>query len=242
MSFNRALEGAFRYLINRTPLKSAHLSFREATGQNIDHLRRATLPDRFSAIYQNRVWLNSRPQGTLSGLGSELENTMAVRRQLPELLATLKTKTLLDVGCGDFNWMREVPLECAYVGIDCVKHLIDQNNALYSSSTRTFMTVDATTDALPCGDTVLCREVLFHLSFRDISALIRRIRACGAIYLIATTDVSARSNADIISGDFRILNLNRWPFYFPATSLSIDDDGVLPGRLLRVWSVSDLPV
>jgi hypothetical protein len=83
--------------------------------------------------------------------------------------------------------------------------------------------------------------VLFHLSFRDIWRLIENIRRSGSSFLIATTDHDIKYNADILSGDFRLLNLTKPPFRFPRPELSIPDDEVLPGRVLAVWNVSELP-
>jgi hypothetical protein len=101
--------------------------------------------------------------------------------------------------------------------------------------------LDATVDPLPPADTVLCREVIFHLSFRDISRLIENIRSAGASCLIATTDESIKFNADIPSGDFRNLNLTKAPFLFPPPLLSIPDGFVSPHRSLAAWKVRALP-
>jgi hypothetical protein len=230
-----------RHAIIKSGLNGVCLALRAATRRNVEHLRQQSLANRFSAIYQNRVWLNDRVQGSLSGLGSELDKTKSVRLHLQSLLAHLNTKTLLDIGCGDFNWMRELTLNCNYIGVDCVQHVIDENNAIYGRPGRIFSALDATTDPLPRADTVLCREVLFHLSFKDISALIRNVRASGASTLIVTTDADTDFNADIWSGDFRMLNLHKAPFHFRPPDLSIPDDGVMPGRTLGVWNLSQLP-
>jgi SAM-dependent methyltransferase len=240
MGVNRDIKEVIRHLILRCGLDGAWLALRTARGQNVEHLRQSTLAERFSAIYRNRIWLNGRTQGSLSGLGSELENTNSIRQHLPDLLAGLNTKTLLDVGCGDFGWMRELALNCDYIGVDCVQDIIGLNTATYGSPKRHFRVLDATTDPLPHADTVLCREVLFHLSFEDILALIRNVCASGASNLITTTDVATGFNADILSGDFRILNLTKAPLHFPPPDLSVPDDGVLAGRTLGVWKVSKL--
>ncbi len=161
---------------------------------------------------------------------------------MPELLHRLNTKVLLDVGCGDFNWMREIEVGCQYIGVDVAQSIIDLNVRNHSAKNRSFCVLDATKDSLPRADTVLCREVLFHLSFQDIWSLIRNIRSSGVSNLIATNDVSTSFNADILSGDFRLLNLHKPPFRFPQPALSIPDDEVLPGRILASWTVSTLPV
>lgn len=237
----RATE-VIRHLIFKTGLSTAYVALRAARGANVQHLRSRTLGERFSAIYRNRVWLNDRPSGSLSGLGSELEKTKGIRLGLPGLLASLDTRILLDVGCGDFNWMSAVSLGCPYIGIDVAESVIELNTQRYASLHRSFLAVDATKDPLPRADTALCREVLFHLSFKDIWALIRNLRASGVSRLIATTDPSTDFNADILSGDFRLLNLAKAPFRFPCPDFFIPDDEVSPGRVLAAWRVSSLPI
>jgi SAM-dependent methyltransferase len=241
MQIERSAKEIVRHLILKSGLSKAYLAFRTARGQNVEHLRSQTLSERFSAIYRNRVWVNNRSAGSLSGLGSELENTKTIRQRLPRLLAEIGAKTVLDVGCGDFNWMSNVELGCAYIGIDIAPEVIALNKLNYDSPTRTFYGLDATRDRLPLADTVLCREVLFHLSFADIWAFIHNIRSSGALMLIATNDVVTGFNSDIVSGDFRILNLAKSPFRFPRPFLSIPDDEVSLKRTLEVWRVSDLP-
>ncbi len=83
--------------------------------------------------------------------------------------------------------------------------------------------------------------MLFHLSFRDIWSFIHNLRANGILTLIATNDSGTSFNADILSGDFRLLNLTKSPFRFPPPQISISDDEVSAGRVLAVWQVSALP-
>ena len=45
---------------------------------------------------------------SLSGPGSNAEETAGVRTVLPVLLSLMRVRTVLDVPCGDFNYMREV--------------------------------------------------------------------------------------------------------------------------------------
>jgi SAM-dependent methyltransferase len=222
-------------------LGGLHVKIRKAMGENVDHLLHQSLAARFSAIYENRVWLNGRQSGALSGLGSEIVNTPVIRDHLPQLLESLGTRTLLDVGCGDFNWMKEIRLPCAYIGIDIVRNLIEDNAIRYGGEQRQFKTIDATSEPLPQADVVLCREVLFHLSLADIWRLVENVRQSGAFYFLATTDNNLRLNADILSGDFRFLNLRRAPFGFPAPSFSIRDNAVAADRVLAGWEVANLP-
>jgi 2-polyprenyl-3-methyl-5-hydroxy-6-metoxy-1,4-benzoquinol methylase len=241
MSLLRTAKEVTRDLIAKVGLNKAHVTIRKFRGENVEHLLCASLSERFTAVYRNRVWLNGRSAGSLSGWGSELENTKSVRAHLAELLNFLDTRSLLDVGCGDFTWMNELSFPFRYSGIDIVQDIIQQNNALYRSEQRSFDVTDATRDPLPQADTILCREVLFHLSFADIRRLVQNVQRCGGVFLIATNDNDLNYNADILSGDFRLLNLHKSPFCFPRAAASIPDDGILPHRTLSAWKLAELP-
>src|SRR4051812_37699020 len=52
---------------------------------------------------------------SLSGPGSDLAQTEAVRQALPRLLGELRCRTLLDVPCGDFYWMKRVKIDVEYI-------------------------------------------------------------------------------------------------------------------------------
>jgi hypothetical protein len=238
----RTAKEIIRHLITKTGLAPFHVRVRKLFGQNVGHLIMRTVPERFEAIYTNRVWLNGRAEGTLSGLGSELTTTTQIRQSLPELLRSINANTLLDIGCGDFNWMREIELPCSYVGIDVVGALITGNNARYGNKRTAFILRDAVEGILPSADAALCREVLFHLSFSDIARLVANVRNSGITFLIATTDDDLQFNSDIITGDFRRLNLSKRPFCFPAPVRMIKDGGVVNNRTLSVWRLADLPL
>jgi hypothetical protein len=235
----RTTRQALCHLKTRSGLAWLTALVRRAQGHNVDHLLLESLADRFSAIYDNRIWLNGRESGSRSGLGSEIANTQSIRLELPEMLASLATGVLLDIGCGDFTWMKELDLPCRYIGIDIVPSVIVANSARYSSESRRFAVLDATREALPLADTVLCREILFHLSFKDIWRVIANVQACGASFLIATNDDGLKLNADIISGDFRPLNLRRDPFQFPRPTRTIHDNSQASDRVLAVWELSE---
>src|SRR5580698_5540470 len=71
MTISRAMKESVRGLISRLGLAKMFVAVRRARGENVEHLTLSSISDRFAAIYQNRVWLNGRNSGSLSGLGSE---------------------------------------------------------------------------------------------------------------------------------------------------------------------------
>jgi hypothetical protein len=207
---------------------------------NENHMFLPRLADRFSYIYKNGIWQIQGDATPGSGPGSSLEATRDVCAKLAALLDDLQVNTLLDLGCGDFTWMSKIGLSQSYIGADIVASVIENNQRLYGNESRRFIQLDATCDPLPVADAILCREVLFHLSFKDIRKVLSNVTRSGAEYFIATTDRATSFNADIVSGDFRVLNLYKRPFKFSPSIATIPDESVVPGRSLEVWIVSSL--
>lgn len=203
-----------------------------------DHLAPDNRRDRFSQIYQSGLWQDGDQAQPLSGRGSSLEATSAIRESLPKVLNDLGSKTILDVGCGDLTWMRTLALTGDYIGVDIVPSVIEANRQAMPASQ--FLCLDAVTDELPDADTVICREILFHLSFADAKALLQNLRAKPRRWLIATSDTATLVNADIESGDFRLLNLAQAPFRFPKPRRTLEDGAISSGRYLGVWDFNDL--
>jgi hypothetical protein len=56
----------------------------------------------FTNIYRSNHWGGA---DSVSGGGSDLEQTSALRAALPGVLQRLGVRTLLDAPCGDFHWM-----------------------------------------------------------------------------------------------------------------------------------------
>lgn len=230
-----------RHALHVTSLDRLHRCHRRSKGEDLGHLAITDRQAIFGYIYDRRVWLNGRQQGARSGQGSDLASTQVLREQLVGTLQSLGAHSLLDIGCGDFNWMRHVDLgDVQYVGVDVVQSLIEAHETAFGSPTRRFLCLDAVDGPLPVADVALCRDVMFHLSFADARRLIDHVQAAGIRYLVATSDTSTGYNADIRTGDYRKQNLQRRPYRFPAPDLWIPDDAVVEGRGLGVWSVADL--
>jgi hypothetical protein len=227
MNLKRTVKEICRHLLHRTGLRV-----------KASHIIAGDRRERFAAIYKDKVWSYGKDDFPLSGEGSSLEATNALRNELPGLLSALGAKLLLDVGCGDFNWMSQIDLPCDYIGVDIVQSLIEENAARYALTSRAFLVADAVTEALPKADFVLCREVLFHLSISDAKSALRNMIATGCSHLVLTSDSETLFNADIESGDFRLLNLICRPFNLPTPIRKINDSAVNKGRFLGVWEAA----
>ena len=191
----------------------------------------------FTQIYERNFW--SDP-GSRSGAGSNLANTESIRRALPAMLSELAIGSMLDIPCGDFNWMKEIDLGAVnYVGADIVPKLIARNNQLYRSARRSFVTLDLVLASLPRADLILCRDCLVHLSFGEIFSAIENMRMSGATYVLTTHFPNLVDNQPLPDLHWRPLNFERAPFHFPGPLRAIVEEE--NGKTLSLWTLADIP-
>jgi hypothetical protein len=237
LDHRQSFKEIIRHTLFRLGLNGVIDAARRSRGRDSWHTEKPSLDQVFSDIYANGVWIEHEGQASLSGAGSVASATNDLRVQLSSFLSSVNCRRLVDIGCGEFGWMRNVDGEFHYLGIDIVQSVIDANNAAHANERRRFVCMDATRQPIePWGDVVICREVLFHLSFKNALLVLRNIRAAGFKYIILTTDSSVWFNSDIRDGDFRRINLLKSPFKLPAPQFELVDDRVSRGRLIGVWS------
>lgn len=198
----------------------------------------------FGRFFHDNVWGSHE---SVSGPGSSLWSTTEIRIRLPHVLRELGVRSLLDAGCGDFNWMRDVPLDVDYVGCDVVPELIAQNTQRYANPRRRFECLDFTTAPLPTSDLILCRDCFGHFPFAVIAATLANFKRTPATYLLATTFPTCATNVDIgLVGDWRPLNLEQPPVLLPDALLRIPEVNVedprYPDKSLGLWRLADIAV
>lgn len=205
---------------------------------------RLTMRDVFTHIYKSNKWGGKESR---SGKGSSLMQTRKIRDALPGLLETYQIRSMLDLPCGDFHWMKELDLRGVdYTGADIVSELIAENVARYGAPGRRFVTLNITTDDLPKVDLLLCRDCWVHLNYSDIADAIANVRRSGITYLLATTFTHHPINRNQLRGKFRMLNLRIAPFHLPNPLHVIVEDNLESRRShaeksLALWRVTDLP-
>jgi 2-polyprenyl-3-methyl-5-hydroxy-6-metoxy-1,4-benzoquinol methylase len=195
----------------------------------------------FTQMYQKNGWFVAE---STSGPGSTLGATEPIRAMLPRIIHELNIHSLLDAGCGDFNWMKEVDLpEVKYTGVDVVDRIIiERNIAAYGSASRHFMVADVTRDALPKVDLIFCRHCLPHLPNNLVQRALRQFKHSGSTYLMTTTFPELRRNQDTFTGGFRPLNLQLPPFQLPAPLMMIEDggDNNADAGFLGMWNLREM--
>ncbi len=229
-------------LIHRVPLLS-RLVGRLRSRKERHRLRNRSTAEVFEEIHRTNAWGG---RDSLSGTGSDAEQTRLVVAALQRIIAERNVATLLDIPCGDFHWMRHADLAGAdYTGADIVDELIEENRRRYTRPRTAFRRLDLLSDELPRVDLVFCRDCLVHFSHADVRRALANIIGSGSRFLLTTTFSEQRFNAEIVTGQWRRLNLERPPFSLPSPLELInegctEEDGAFADKSLGLWRIEDL--
>lgn len=199
----------------------------------------------FTDIYKTKKWGGTKAD-SVSGPGSDIHQTSAISKELPILFYNLEVKTMLDIPCGDFHWMKNVKLNSLkYTGADIVEALINKNIELHANSDNFFQKLNLIEDKLPKVDLIFCRDCLVHFSYVDIFEALNNICNSHSKYLLTTTFIDRKHNKDITTGNWRPINLELSPFLLPQP-LKIINEGCTEGqgaytdKSLGLWKISDI--
>jgi len=186
---------------------------------------------KFTKIYLLNSWGNNE---SVSGPGSTLKNTKSLRKKLPLLCKKFNIKSILDVPCGDFNWMKNFLKKknnIKYMGGDIVKEIIANNNKLYKKKNISFKQINILKARLPKYDLMICRDCLMHFSNEDIFKSFINFSNSSIKYLLTTSHLENKKgkfkniiNKDIVTGGFRFLDLFSKPFNLNKKVLYTIDD------------------
>lgn len=118
-----------------------------------------TMEKTFSTIYDKDVWGGSGP-------GSSPEYCAPFADFLSKYISDSGVKSFCDLGCGDLRWMPGVVAKTgvSYIGVDCVRALIDKHSSWYVDDPRySFWHLDLSqADAFPDADMYMIKDVLQH--------------------------------------------------------------------------------
>jgi SAM-dependent methyltransferase len=148
-----------------------------------------------------------------SGSGSALAAAAQTLALLDEITQGLSIRTILDLGCGDWNWMKEAHWHCEatliqYIGWESNSELVDQLQQRFGRPGISFHLKDVVMDAFPTADLMICRDVLFHLPRKLALRVVDKIARAGGL-LLATTYPNEPVNSEIVS----YLPIENWGYY-----------------------------
>lgn len=129
----------------------------------------------FSTIYSLNLWNNNEANIPRSGPGSSLDNTTDTIFFINNIINKYDVKSVVDLGCGDLTWMnRTLAFKKDYIGIDISEEIIESNRKNYPD--KTFMVKSIIMDEIPKADLFIIRDVIFHLSNKEIIDLFNIIK------------------------------------------------------------------
>jgi hypothetical protein len=106
-----------------------------------------------------------------------------------------------------------------------------------------FFCMDLTSDSLPNVDLVIVRDCFVHLSYLDIKQSLHNIFKTSSKFLLTTTFPNETHNIDIISGQWRPINLQLPPFKFPEPEILINEgnpDPLYQDKSIGLWKIDQL--
>ncbi|MDR1023729.1 MAG: class I SAM-dependent methyltransferase [Prevotellaceae bacterium] len=195
----------------------------------------------FTDIYKLNFWNSEESK---SGTGSTIKATVMIRKHLPLIIERYAIRSMLDVPCGDYNWMRAVEKKCHYIGGDIVPELIENNQKLYASDNVQFKLIDIIKDTLPAVDLIFCKDCLQHLSYANVHKALWNFKSSNSKYLMVTSYSKTWLNHDIENGDYRPLNLRKSPFRLPKPLLRVTEEHGFGyneiDKAMHLYKLSDL--
>ncbi|WP_299114689.1 class I SAM-dependent methyltransferase [uncultured Winogradskyella sp.] len=208
------------------------------------NFKKKTVKETFDLIAKDNFWSSEE---SVSGPGSELQHTKVLITELEKLFETHKVSSLLDLPCGDFNWMQNVDLsKLNYLGGDIVQDIIDKNKSQFEVENIKFDVMDIITSDLGRQDVVLSRDCLVHFSYSNIVKTIKNLKRSKSTYVLMTTFPGITKNKDIVSGEWRPLNFDIYPFYFPQPEVLINENyqgkEKYKSKSMALWKIRDLKI
>ena len=130
-----------------------------------------------------------------------------------------------------------------YVGADIVEEIISRNQQ-YASEQVSFQFLNLLEPGIPAHDLVVCRDCLVHFSYRDVFKALNNLKKSGSQYLLTTT-FPGRNNYNIITGNWRPIDLQAAPFNLEPPIKVINEgctegNGNYADKSLGLWDLQKL--
>jgi hypothetical protein len=209
--------------------------------------------DIFTRIYMQNTW-----GGRVSRSGTGSEGDFATQKigLLRNLIEQLEISSILDIGCGDMYWMRDVisvqgsrPI-LRYLGIDVVPDVIAVNQRSYGTEHARFLAGDLTQPGRDAAldlrltaepwDLVMVLDVFGHLINAEVDAMLDCLfNRCRARYLLVTNRRGAGAYLTREKSRLEGIDVSLHPHFIqrrPATVRSFP--ALFPGDFFDVYDLA----
>lgn len=133
----------------------------------------------FTEIYKQNKWGGTKNEFCSGGGSVDKDIVDPYITKITEIAIIEKFTGMnfVDLGCGDFRVGKQlIPLCYKYIGVDIVKSLIDYNQEKYGNEDTQFKYLNIIEDELPEGDVCFIRQVLQHLSNKQILLILNKLK------------------------------------------------------------------
>ncbi|HPF77746.1 MAG TPA: class I SAM-dependent methyltransferase [Alphaproteobacteria bacterium] len=199
----------------------------------------------FTNIYKNNTWNGKE---SISGQGSDLSETSILLDKLPAFLKKYNIKTMIDLPCGDYNWMRHLEFNFdQYTGVDIVGDIIEKNNQRFGSDKKIFKQKNCLIDDIGSADLLFCRDLLIHFSQKDVFRFFENLKNADIEYILTTHFLSGE-NINIVTGQWAPINLCAPPYNFPPPIDYILEETKMYGgqyskiKAMALWRMADIKI
>ena len=203
----------------------------------------------FVGIFDKNMWGGDQDETgagpVASGLGSTLNYAQDIICILHTLVTVLKLTLkkqkvrLLDVPCGDMQWMSrflQTRNDVIYTGMDIVPSLIIRHRQTFTNQNWRFIQHDMVKSPLnESFDLILSRHVLQHLSYNDVLKFLHHVSESGSSYFLTSTFPNFTTQIDIKAGDFRYTNLQAPPLSLRPPLCLHKDGPRIDGGFQGLW-------
>jgi hypothetical protein len=170
----------------------------------------------FKDIYKNRKWGTNFANMGSSGPGSDVSQAKEYFDLLQEFIDVNDIKSIQDIGCGDFQFMRNLVLksETSYLGVDCVKSLVKFNNKQFGKENIKFKYKELSKHSFDYSELYILKDTLQHLTNEILYNFLDYItKAKLAKYILITNCCNQQvEDQDVPSiGQTRPLNAKMFP-------------------------------
>lgn len=200
----------------------------------------------FRKVYLQNSWGSMLSR---SGPGSEGDLANQKIKILKEIITDYGINSILDIGCGDFYWMKEIaPLLGHYHGVDVVEDLVNKNKKQYEGPKVSFLSIDASNpnDQKQLNvrkvDLVTCLDVFGHLLNNEVDSLLRFILCDLETEFLLVTNRREAGSTDYLKREktrFEGIDLEQHPLFLKRKPIRLKQvPGLFPNDFFELYSLA----
>ncbi len=166
--------------------------------------------NKFDAIYKQQIWSGKDGSVPLSGPGSLVQSSLPVIDFINQGVENQQIGSVLDLGCGDLTYISTIDHitngTVRYTGVDVSEYILEENEKHYPWFKGACM--DITEPQVFDADLIVIKDILFHLTNEQITALFDNLANSRFTFCIVTTMNNASNGRRKLDPKHSYANVN----------------------------------